>query len=441
MINSDSGLQVPAESLAAAHDRASTVSSAKAAVGRGRWYALALLSFAYGIHSLDRSIVSVVIEPIKSEFALNDRAVGLLAGLAHSIAFALASVPLGWLIDRVPRVRLLALLLTVWSGFTAACAVPNQYLALVLLRSGVGAAEAGGAPACMSLLSDLFKKTERSTAIGILYLSPAFGMAASFLIGGLVASHYGWRAAFLIAGAPGLLLALIMFLTMREPARVEQPTQEGERQLGSQRGLFSSFRYIFGSPALRHLLAAVGISALVMTALWTWAASLLIRIHGVSLSHAGLIVAIAAGGCQGAGSIVSGRLADKLSRGVMRRLCLLPVTCAFLSVPIGLVAVLAPTLAVAIGGLMVLAFVFTAWIAPTYSIAMGLARPEYRGSTMATIQLIAILVGAGGGPYLVGLFSDLIGGAQSLRWALAIVICFNFWAAFHFIRLSRLIRE
>lgn len=144
-------------------------------IAPAQWWALALLGLVYTLHTIDRNIISAVVEPIKHEFQLSDRAVGALSGMAHSVAFALAVLPLGWLVDRVNRTRLLAGLLALWSGLTALSGLAGSYVGLLLARFGVGAAEAGSSPACMSLISDIFPAGRRASAIGIFYLSTAIG--------------------------------------------------------------------------------------------------------------------------------------------------------------------------------------------------------------------------------------------------------------------------
>ena len=188
------------------------------ASSRQAYWTLALLTLVYLVHSIDRQVISVVLEPIRHEFHASDKMLGLIA-LAYSVLFALACLPAGWLIDRTNRVRLLSGLLAGWSGLTALCGFTASFAMLLLARAGVGAAEAGASPTIMSLISDYFEPRRRALAIGICYTSTAFGVSASFLIGSIVAAAHGWRAAFWVAGAPGLILAASILATLREPTR------------------------------------------------------------------------------------------------------------------------------------------------------------------------------------------------------------------------------
>jgi predicted MFS family arabinose efflux permease len=183
---------------------------------RMRWYALGLLAVAYTCQSIDRQIIAVVIEPIKREFKVDDLAMGFLGGLAYTATFALACIPAGWLIDRMKRRVFLAGLLSIWSALTLLCGFAGGYLSLLVLRMGVGASEAGAQPACISLISDFFGPRQRSSVIGYFYLSTAIGISISFFAGGMIAAHFGWRAAFFIAGLPGILIAVVIATTLRE---------------------------------------------------------------------------------------------------------------------------------------------------------------------------------------------------------------------------------
>jgi len=155
------------------------------------WYALVILTLIYTLHAVDRSVMSIMVEPIKKEFDLSDGHMGVLTGLAFGLTYALAGLPLGYLIDRVDRRRLLSVLVAVWSGCTALCGIAQSYAMLVTARLAVGMAEAGGAPTALSMIGDLFPARLRSTAIGVFWASTALGTAASFILGSMIAVEYG----------------------------------------------------------------------------------------------------------------------------------------------------------------------------------------------------------------------------------------------------------
>ena len=175
--------------------------------GNYRWYVLAILTIAQTCHGIDRAIIGLVLKPLGDEFSLSGEQLGILAGLAYGIPFAIAALPFGYAVDRFNRKNLMTLALGAWSGATALCGAATGFWTMLMGRAAVGVAEAGGSPTGMSLLSDYFGPDKRATAIGIWYLSTGIGTALAFFLGGWIVEFYGWRWAFVAAGIPGLMLA------------------------------------------------------------------------------------------------------------------------------------------------------------------------------------------------------------------------------------------
>ena len=180
-----------------------------------RWYVLAILTIAQTCHGIDRAIIGLVLQPVGQEFGLTGAQLGLLAGVAYGVPFALAAIPFGYAVDRYNRKTLMTFALSAWSAATALCGAVTGFWTMLAGRAAVGVAEAGGSPTGMSLLSDYFGTDKRSTAIGIWYLSSGIGTAVAFFVGGWIVVEYGWRWAFVAAGIPGLLLAPFLFFTVR----------------------------------------------------------------------------------------------------------------------------------------------------------------------------------------------------------------------------------
>src|SRR5690606_9272996 len=218
-------------------------------VAKGAWYTLIVLTLVYVSNSIDRTVMSILIEPVKAEFQLSDSQLGVLTGLAFGLTYALAGLPMGWLIDRVNRTKLLAAVVAIWSVCTSICGFAQSYPALVMARLAVGASESAAAPTAMSMIADLFPKERRSTAMGIFWTSTAFGTARSLLLGGVIAAIYGWRAAFFVAGVPGLILAVLIFLTVREPAR--EPDLGGRADEPAPTPL-QTLRFVCANPTVFH---------------------------------------------------------------------------------------------------------------------------------------------------------------------------------------------
>ncbi|MGE0388012.1 MAG: MFS transporter [Gammaproteobacteria bacterium] len=405
-----------------------------------RWYALGVLTLVYTIHAMDRFVLQVLIEPIKREFGASDAAMGFLAGLAYTVAFSIAVLPVGYLIDRFNRRNLLAGILSVWSVLTAVCGLASSYFTLLLARMGVGAAEAGASPAALSMISDYFAPRERGRAIGAYYLSTGLGIGIGMVGGGWVAAHYGWRVAFFIAGIPGLLMAAVALATLREPRRgaadegADAPAQAPAVAMGP------ALRYIFAQPALVHLLMSIMLASFVSVAAMTWTVSFFMREHGLDLARAGVYIGLGIAVFQSIGSLAAGYVADRYAGDVVARRALVPAAMCLATVPLGLGMAFAGDWRLAFALMCANALLLGAWTSPAYSFALGLVPAHMRGMTMSTCQLATNLLGSGLGPLVSGWLSDAIGGPHALARALAICFLVNLWSAAHFILAARAAR-
>lgn len=396
------------------------------------WRALAVLTLIYVCHSIDRSVMSIVIEPIKTELNLSDSQIGILGGLIYAVLYAVAGLPLGYLIDRVNRRNLLAGLVVVWSGFTALCGFTQNYIQLLLVRAAVGAAEAGGAPTAISLISDFFPEKRRSTAISIFWLSTAIGTALSFALGGLVAAQYGWRAAFLVAGAPGLVLAIILLLTIQEPVRgsSDPATSTASDHPPSLR---DAFVFTVSNPAFANAFVATALKAAVLSGVLVWAGSYLIRVQHLPIANAGLVIGACIAVFGGAGSLLGGWLGDRLYKLGGTRL--IPVGPMLTSIGTALcVAVFALTssLYIAVAAFAAFEVASRMYSAPSYAFIVSTVDPGMRGLAVSSIQVCANLIGYGFGPFIVGVVSDAFGGTNSIRYGLSGLCVVSLWVALHY---------
>jgi predicted MFS family arabinose efflux permease len=387
---------------------------------RGAWYALTIMLLVYSCHFLDRAVLSLVAEPVRKEFGLSDSQLGMLNGFAFGLMFAVAGIPIGLLVDRINRSRLLACMVFLWSSATALCGLAQSYLALLTGRMAVGAAEAGGAPTSLSLMSDYFPPRLRSTAVGFYYLGNAVGGLMIFLVGSRVAAQYGWRAALLVAAVPGIALAVVAFATLREPVRGGTETRAGSAS-SEPVGLIAAYRQIASNRALLYLFGAAPLTSAAASAAGAWLPPFFMRNHGMHISGAGLVLAIAGGGFGALGSTLGGAIADRVARKDATRRTGFGVCVMLLAIP----ALLGATLSVANPPAIGLTFVSFALIFAALPVSFGsmltLASPRVRGVTSATMQGVSNLLGYGLGPLGVGMLSDALGGANSLRYALAIV--------------------
>lgn len=391
-----------------------------------RWYALGVLLLIYSCHYLDRSIVGVLVEPIKAEFALSDSQMGLLTGLAYGAAFALVGIPMGILADRGNRRTILASILVVWSGLTALSGFVQSYAQLLLARAGVGAAESGGSPTAMSMISDIFPPNQRSTAVGFFFLSTAVGLLLANAAGGLIAEHHGWRAAFWAAGAPGIVLALVLLFTVPEPKRGRHEAA------GDKAGLFASIGFILQHKTLRPLFTGMILWAFCAASGAAFTVAFLQRSHGMSIAEAGFVSAIASGAFGAIGAATGGMISDRLAKRSARLPCWFLSAGSAATATLALAAIFAPTIALCAVFLMLWHLVAGFYLGPSYGLAISLAPPRMRATTISVLQVGANLLGYGAGPFLTGVLSDAFRGPDSLRHSMAVIVSIYFIVALLF---------
>lgn len=406
-----------------------------------RWYVLAILTIAQTCHGIDRAIIGLVLKPLGQEFELSGAQLGLLAGVAYGIPFALAALFFGYAVDRFNRKALMSLALTAWSGATVLCGAATGFWSMLAGRAAVGVAEAGGSPTGMSILSDYFGTDKRSTAIGIWYLSSGIGTALAFFIGGWIVAEYGWRWAFIAAGIPGLLLAPVLFFTLREPQRGQQ---EGATEQ-SDAPLSARLRILLAKPGIAYAIAAITCIATGIYGMSTWLASFLVDSHAMSLPSAGLVVAIAYGILGSVGGLAVGWGADRINarRGgfdpghTMQLSSAIPL----LTAASGLLAVSADNVSLAVGLLMVAGLLSASYNGPVYAVIVTIAGPQLRGLVVSAVQMSANLIGVGLGAWLIGKVSDVVGGKDGVAWGIGAAMLFCIAGALLLLLASRQIKK
>jgi MFS family permease len=352
-------------------------------------------------------------------------------------------IPLGLLVDRVSRVRLLSVLVTIWSVFTGLCAFANSFVALVLMRVGIAAAESGSTPANLSLISDYFDRRRRSTAIGIYMMGSQLGTIVGFAFAGIIAAQYGWRAAFLMAGLPGLILVVLLLTTVREPRR-GQSEEVVPAQPAPAPPIGVALRIIWAKPALVHMIAGLVIANTVAAGVSVWLPPLLMRNFGVSVKTAGFSIAFGVAGFAALASLFSGMLADRLDAKAPHTVPKLTALASLLVIPCIVYACSTHVYSLVIVGYALQTAVHMAINTPGYSLSLSLAPPQLRGTTGAVLQVLSNLLGYGLGPQLVGWLSDSFKpymGIDSLRYAIGIFVFMNLWAVVHFIRAAHWLKH
>lgn len=301
----------------------------------------------------------------------------------------------------------------------------------MLGRAAVGTAEAAGSPTGMSLISDYFGKDRRATAIGIWYLSSGIGLAIAFVVGGAIVEQWGWRWAFAAAGVPGLLLAPVLFLTVREPPR---GGQDGPDEVVSdeqqQLSLPARLRLLAARPGLLYCIFAIVMIATGIYGMSTWLSTYLIRVYDVPIGRSGMIIAGAYGGLGSLGGFLAGGAIDWVNR---RRNGFEPALTARFgaAIPIltalaGIGMVMVSDYATMLVMLMACGFLSASYNGPIYAVIVTIAGPRLRGLAVSTVQLGANLVGVGAGAYLIGAVSDYVGGVGGVAWGIGAAMLFTF---------------
>ena len=397
--------------------------------------ALTLLFLAYALSIItDRMILSVLFEPIRLEFDVSDTQMGLLGGLSFALFYATLGIPIARLADQKSRRLIILFSLGVFSLMTAMSGLATGFLMLFLLRVGVGVGEAGINPASQSIIADYYPKERRGTAMSILAVGAPCGMIGGFLVGGAVSELYGWRAALIAVGLPGLLLAVAMFLLLREPERgaTDSTADEGE---SIEPGIKNTAVYMFSTPAIRQLLFATTITAMGSYGASTWLPAFFVRTHDLSQGQVGMLMALLFGGLGAVGTLVSGKLFDVLSRKGMARGVWMIAIVQIAVTPLSIVAYQAGSLSVAIALLSLPAFAGNFFLGPSLALIQTLSPVSMR-SVAAAIKMFCLnLVGLSLGPFFVGFVSDLLKSGfddRSLPIALSILTATSFWSAYHF---------
>lgn len=404
---------------------------ARATPSPGLWHShglLFLLALMYADNFVGRQILAVMIEPIKQEFGASDSAMGLISGLAFAAVYAVLGLPAGRLADRLLRTRLLAASCLLWALATMACGLAGGFLVLVLIRMAVATAEAPATPTAFSLIADLYPPHRRSFAISCFTAAPTFAALIGLAGGAWLVETHGWRTTFILIGLPGLLIAALLAVTVREPQRGRW---EINHVPAAPQGMLRTALELWREPALRCLLIAGGFCTLSGYSLAMWNASFLVRSHGLSLQQAGLLAGLVGGGVAAIGTLTSGWLTDRLAQRSRLWLIGIPLLgnligglaiAAYLLWPAGTLlhwgALAVPT---ALLWCALACFFSVWWVAPSYTLITHLAAPDRRGTVMAMQTILSTILGVGLGPLATGMLSDLLlpaFGQESLRHAL-----------------------
>lgn len=393
-------------------------------------YLLAVLVLAGVVSVFDRFVFALAMEPIKQDLDLSDTQLGLMTGIAFAAFYAVAGIPIARWADRGNRVTISALAMGLLGAMLSLCGLVTNFFQLLLVRSGVAVGEAGHMPAAQSLLADYFDRSERPQAMAILLMFYPISMIVGYLIGGWLVESFGWRSTFVMLGVPGVLVAILVKFTLREP-RLAQPIEKGLEQPPFTEVL----QVLWQKITFRHLLLSFCISHFFIMGTSQWLATFFIRNHGMAPAELGAWLALSWGVCGVLGNYLGGYFAthhaarnEKLQ---MRSLALVMIVFGFVSV----VIYLAPNQFVALLFVAISALVGSLVNGPLFSAFQNLVDDRMRSVTIALVFLFANLIGFGLGPLALGFLSDVLNptfGQESLRYALALFCPGVFWVAVHY---------
>lgn len=407
-----------------------------------RRYALGVLVVVYTFNFIDRQILAILLPSIKTEFAVDDRVLGFLAGSAFALFYATLGIPIALLADRSNRRNLIALALAIWSGMTALSGFAASIVHLVLARIGVGIGEAGCSPPAHSMIADYFPPEQRSTAMGIFTLGISFGIMIAYLAGGWVVVNVGWREAFLIVGIPGVVLALLVRFTVIEPVR---GASENRTDTGDRPDIITVARFLIRRKSFHHMAFGAGLAAFLGYAIISFYPSFLHRSFSMSESTIGIYLGLILGIAGGIGFAGGGYVADKIGRKRRRA--------SFIAIAAALMIAWAfnfPVFFADSGAMSLLFFVIPAvlsnvYLATTFAQTQSLVPLRMRAVASAIILFVINSIGLGFGPLLAGALSDYLAadyGIESMRYSLFIIAAvIGPWTAFHYFMAGRHIEQ
>jgi predicted MFS family arabinose efflux permease len=399
-----------------------------------RGYVLTVLFALAAVNHLDRQLMAILLEPVRTEFQLSDTELGLLSGIAFVALFSILSIPAAIWAATHNRRNLIAAAAILWGAMTLCCGLAHSFAQLFLARLGVGVGEAGGVPPSQAIVSDLYRPGERATAQAVLLSGINAGVFVAFLIGGYLGQRYGWRTAFVCAGVLTVLLAILLRLTVAEPARVDDPTQRAQRWR-SRSLLFETVRAMWRDPVLRHVWIGATLTATVGAGALAWAPSYLVRVHGMGLAAVGSYLAVVIGIGGLVGTWIVGAWSDRMRRRDVRWSLWLIAALFIASKPLSIGFYVSDVTWVALLLFLLPAIVGSSFLGPSVATLHDRIDPHLRPVASAMLAWTMNLIGIGIGPLVVGMTSDLLHaayGPASLRYALVALQIAGIWGVLHF---------
>ncbi|HEY2658158.1 MAG TPA: MFS transporter [Caulobacteraceae bacterium] len=386
---------------------------------------LALLLLAYTFNFIDRTIIATIGPKIREDLGLSNTQIGLLGGLYFALLYTILGIPIARLAERFNRVSIISAAVLIWSGFTALCGTAGSFATLAAYRFGVGIGEAGLSPPSHSLISDYFEPKKRASALGIYSFGIPLGTMFGAVAGGWIAQNFSWRMAFMLVGLPGVLIALLVKLVMKEPPRghsepeveeralsVEElvpaavPAPEGHWFAKEMSELKAVTATLFGSWPVLNMILGVTLASFGSYGAGQFVPQYFRSAYHLDIGQVGLIVGLVGGISTGLGTLAGGFLTDRLSKRSPRWYSLTPAIGLTIATPIYIFAYTRPTWQAAALVLLVPGLFHYTYLAPTFGVVQNMVESRRRATAAAILLFFLNLIALGGGPPFTGWLID-----------------------------------
>ncbi len=409
-----------------------------------RTFALLLLTLVYGFNFIDRQIMGILAPFIQKDLGLTNTELGLLIGLAFAVFYTFVAIPIAWLADRFNRVNILSIALATWSAFTALTGLANNFFQVALARMGVGIGEAGGSPPSHSIISDMYPKEERASALGVYSMGIPLGiMAAYFVTASLMdvsEDQVNWRQIFIFLGLTGIALAVVVKLVLKEPVRGAMELTSGTTI--SKPPFLESLKVLMRIPAWWAMCFGIAFGSFVSYAKSAFQTKYLVTLDpSFDFQTLVIILGIMNGTTYAGGAFFGARLADRWGKKDIRAYGWLPAIAMLLCLPIGIIGWWVDSVEMHLVFATFALLLLGIYLGPSFAIAQTLAPIHMRAMSTALFFFILNMIALGGGPTFAGWLMDVFGNnyneIESIRYSLTVTTCVFIPSVISFLLVSK----
>ena len=409
-----------------------------------RTFALLLLTLVYGFNFIDRQIMGILAPFIQKDLGLTNTELGLLIGLAFAVFYTFVAIPIAWLADRFNRVNILSIALATWSAFTALTGLANNFVQVALARMGVGIGEAGGSPPSHSIISDMYPKEERASALGVYSMGIPLGiMAAYFVTASLMdvsEDQVNWRQIFIFLGLTGIALAVVVKLVLKEPVRGAMELTSGTTI--SKPPFLDSLKVLMRIPAWWAMCFGIAFGSFVSYAKSAFQTKYLVTLDpSFDFQTLVIILGIMNGTTYAGGAFFGARLADRWGKKDIRAYGWLPAIAMLLCLPVGIIGWWVDSVEMHLVFATFALLLLGIYLGPSFAIAQTLAPIHMRAMSTALFFFILNMIALGGGPTFAGWLMDVFGNnyneIESIRYSLTVTTCVFIPSVISFLLVSK----